>query len=63
MSVAKSALLLPLTASEKKKMLPASVPISLWCLFPFERVLDRIFDAADGILNLALKLIGLAFRL
>ena len=32
-------------------------------LFPFECVLDRVFDAADGILNLALKLIGLAFRL
>ena len=28
-------------------------------LFPFERVLDRVFDAADGILNLALDLSAL----
>ena len=32
-------------------------------LFPFERVFDRVFEAADGILNLAFYLVGLALRL
>jgi hypothetical protein len=32
-------------------------------VFPFERVFYRVFDAADGILNLALNFVGLALRL
>src|SRR5476651_2039121 len=33
------------------------------CLFPFESVFDRVLEAADGMLNLALYLVGLALRL
>ena len=46
-----------LIASENKK-----AP-SLDALFPFEHVLDRVFEAADGILDLAFYLVGLALRL
>ena len=32
-------------------------------LFPFQRVSDRVFEAADGILYLALNLVGIALQL
>lgn len=40
-----------------KKELPVSA------LFSFQRGFDCVFETADGVLNLSLDLVGLAFRL
>ena len=42
---------------------PFTRPIFSQGLFSFERVLDRVFEAADGILYFAFYLVGLALRL